>query len=1200
MPREPQVYCGRLFRIVKPKSLLYSPCPDIVRNPGLTMKRSNVVLHFSIALLYSALLPHSANAQTRANSMDALLLTAEGKVESLRLGGAAWKPAETNLVLHLRDQLRTLFKSRATVRLADQSVLRLNQLTTIEIEPPAGPAPRAVLDLKNGAAYFYNRERGGETQFRTPQASGAIRGTEFHLAVDETGKTVLTLLDGEVDLRNDLGEVQLTSGEQGIVEPGKRPRKTAVIDAINIIQWTLYYPGVLDLDELTFTDGESQALADSFSAYREGDLLRASEAYPTNRTPNSISERIYSAALALAVGQVEQATAALADLPNTPSDQKALRLANALRQLVAAVKFQTWPTNELPVLATEWLARSYYFQSRSELKPALEAARQSAAKSPTFGFGWERVAELEFSFGRVKEASIALDRSLKLSPRNAEGLALKGFLLAAQNRVSESQDYFRRATEIDGALGNAWLGRGLTDIRLGHPQEGRQELQTAAAMEPNRALLRSYLGKAYTHEGDFTRAEKELALAEKLDPNDPTAWLYSALLNQDRGRINEAIAELEKSKELNENRGVFRSKLLLDQDQAVRSANLAAIYRNAGMTDWSVREASHAVNSDYGNYSAHLFLAESYDSLRDPRQINLRYETPWLSELLVANLLAPVGAGSLSQNISQQEYSKLFARDGLGISSQTEYFSNGAWDERASQFGAIRNSAYSLDVNYRTDPGQRPNNDVDSLTWWTKFKQQITPQDSIFLQTVYYNFESGDGSQYYSQASADPDVRIKERQEPLLFAGYHHEWQPGVHTLFLAGRLNDTFTMKDPTAHLLFRHETDGTPTAIEEPFGFSLNYRSELEGFSSELQQIFQTERHTLSFGGRYQAAWIEAMSRLDRDVTGTITDQHIDAELDRASVYAYYQWQIFDPLRLTAGLSYDHVHFPRNIDTSPITNTQAERDQISPKVGLIYSPWKDAAFRAVYTRSLGGVFFDNSVRLEPTEVAGFNQSFRSLIPESVIGLVPGTRFETFGVGFEQRLPTRTYIDLEAELLRSDAQRTYGALVNSKGVPIPDSASSGRESLLFEEKSLALSVNQLLGKEWAFGARYRISEANLDRSQLDLPAGIPGAEGLTQDVTAALHQINLFALYNHRCGFFSQFQGDWYAQSNQDYAPDIPGDEFWQFHFFVGYRFPGRLAELRLGVLNLTDRDYKLNPLTLYQELPRERTFTARLNFYF
>ena len=82
--------------------------------------------------------------------------------------------------------------------------------------------------------------------------------------------------------------------------------------------------------------------------------------------------------------------------------------------------------------------------------------------------------------------------------------------------------------------------------------------------------------------------------------------------------------------------------------------------------------------------------------------------------------------------------------------------------------------------------------------------------------------------------------------------------------------------------------------------------------------------------------------------------------------------------------------------------------------------------------------------------------------------------------------------------------------------------------------------------------------------------------------------------------GGFAQLQALWNSQSNQGYAPDMPGDDFWQFNAFAGYRFPGRRAELTVGVLNLAGQDYHLNPLTLYNELPRERTFVARLRLSF
>ena len=61
--------------------------------------------------------------------------------------------------------------------------------------------------------------------------------------------------------------------------------------------------------------------------------------------------------------------------------------------------------DEAQHLSTEFLAASYYAQSRAgredSLKTALHLARQAATNSPRFGFAWARVAELEFSFGHT-------------------------------------------------------------------------------------------------------------------------------------------------------------------------------------------------------------------------------------------------------------------------------------------------------------------------------------------------------------------------------------------------------------------------------------------------------------------------------------------------------------------------------------------------------------------------------------------------------------------------------------------------------------------------------------------------------------------------------------------------------------------------------------------------------------------------------
>jgi len=38
------------------------------------------------------------------------------------------------------------------------------------------------------------------------------------------------------------------------------------------------------------------------------------------------------------------------------------------------------------------------------------------------------------------------------------------------------------------------------------------------------------------------------------------------------------------------------------------------------------------------------------------------------------------------------------------------------------------------------------------------------------------------------------------------------------------------------------------------------------------------------------------------------------------------------------------------------------------------------------------------------------------------------------------------------------------------------------------------------------------------------------------------------------------------------------------------------RKVEISVGLLNLTDQNYQLEPLNLYNEMARSRTFTARL----
>ena len=128
--------------------------------------------------LAAGLLAATLGAQTPPNSVpsqeSSQLVTAEGSVEISLAGAADWRTATTNQLLRIGDRLRTGKRSRATVRLSDLSIFRINELTTLQIQPPLQRDKKPLLDLKSGSVYFLSREKPEEIQFRTPVVVGAI------------------------------------------------------------------------------------------------------------------------------------------------------------------------------------------------------------------------------------------------------------------------------------------------------------------------------------------------------------------------------------------------------------------------------------------------------------------------------------------------------------------------------------------------------------------------------------------------------------------------------------------------------------------------------------------------------------------------------------------------------------------------------------------------------------------------------------------------------------------------------------------------------------------------------------------------------------------------------------------------------------------------------------------------------------------
>jgi tetratricopeptide (TPR) repeat protein len=1073
---------------------------------------------------------------------------------------------------------------------------------------------KSVLKLLGGLFGMHHKPIAGEVDIECLSCNAYFKGTEIVADIGTNGAARFWVLDGKLIISNHGGTDSITNG-QGVEVLGISNAPTRLpVEAKAPIQWMLYYPAVVVPEELGLSDDSAVVLRAVVDQYRRGDVLKALWSWPETHRATTPAEQIFRTALELSVGQTTNAMA-------LKPDPKGTTAAEALRVLAAVVAgecVEPIPDVGPETRASVALAVSYYRQSKGNLAGAREAAYLATRRSRS-GYALTRLAELEFSFGNYGLANRLVEEALTNAPNLAPAHAMRGFLQLAMRRPDDALTNFNQAVTLDPGLGNALLGRGLAKIQLGQRKPGLADIMSAVVAQPDTWLFRAYLAKGYSHLAEeecdpkrrcrlLTLARHELELAKLRDPNEPTAWFYSALEYDRLNRPAAAIEDLQDSIERNANRALYRSNYLLDQDAAVRSANLANLYARAGMTELSLREAAKAVAEDYSDASAHAHLAASFNELRDPTRFNLRHEEEWFNEHLLSTLLSPVGVGSLSQRISPNEYSRLFNRDGLRLESTTEYLNRGELRQGASQSGTFRDVSYAVDLDSQFRKGQYGARDLERIEVYTRVKGMLTPRDTLLVLGKYMDYDTGDFSAHYDPTARNASYRLTEQEKPLVLAGWHHEWSPEQHTLLLGGRLEDRQQVTAEDIPVLLTN-----PRNAAQPLVWAandLNYTNQFEAGTVEVQHLSRLDHHSDILGVRYQQGSFEAWDALTNHyfptAFGPVFASQADAEFSRLSAYAYHTLTPTDGLWLTGGFSFDDLTAPANYRRPPVTLGEQTREQWSPKASIVWTPAPWFTLRALWARALGGVSYDESIRLEPTQLAGFSQSFRSLVDESLVGSVELPTYETAGIGLDFRLGQRTFLGLAGERHATDIDRTTGYLDNDPTRPRGrrTQPAGTLEQLGYAEHRLTATLDQILAEGWFAQAQYRVTDSSLNTALPQLAAP-PGVVWQTRE-SALMHELHGALLFRHPCGFFSRIEAGWYHQQGMRAPDGILGpvvahqDELVQFNGFVGWEFPRRRAEVTVGVLNATGADYRFSPLTVLPELPREALFYTRLRLNF
>lgn len=1048
-----------------------------------------------IILLCLQVLISTAVAADNCKETAGKLVSMQGEAQVLRNGQTVWDSVRMDDTFCPGDMLRVGAGGRVAVVLANETVLRIDQKSTLNFaESPVKHL--SFLKLLNGVLHIFSH-RPRSLNIATPYVNGAVEGTEF-LVQTGPDNSIISVFEGLVRATNEKGQLAVSSGQTVIAGKGTAPEYMTVVRPRDATQWTLYYPAIIDL--------------------------------PAVEEKNSQTPHVRQAAENLAVGRVEEARGILAGVLEKDSANSEAFALQAIIEVVQnnkkiALHLASQAVAINPRSAAAGLALSYAQQACFDIPGALASLEKAEEFNPGNAEIKARLAEMQLSVGDLDKARVTAQEAVKLNPDVGRSQTVLGFAYLTRIETDKAQAAFKKAIALDPALPLARLGLGLARIRDGKLEEGRADIEIAAALDPDNALIRSYLGKAYSEEKRDSLSRRQYDIAKTLDPADPTPWFYDALRKQSLNRPVEALQDLQKSIALNDNRAVYRSRLLLDEDLAARSASLGRIYADLGFQQLALVEGWKSVNTDPANYSAHRFLADSYSALP-------RHEIARVSELLKSQLLQPLSVTPVQPQLAENnlfiqegagpadasfnEYTPLFLRNRMALQASGVTGGNDTLGDELVQSGVWNNFSYSLGQFHYQTKGIRENNDQLQNIYNAYFQGMLSPETSLISEFRFRKKTFGDLAFKFDQTDYSRTLQQVDELTSLRLGGRHdlHPDSTLIGTAIISSDDNNAAGIDGATA---------------------SMDITNQSENIMAEVQHLYKGPWFNLQSGAGFLSA--DETESIKMVFPEEVFSEKTDKTL-HTNIYSYGQIDMSHRILATIGLSGD-------IFDSPVE----EKNELNPKIGLTWQPLKNTMVRVAAFKTLQRRLI-YAQTIEPTQLAGFNQFFNDFEAASVWNC---------GIGLDQKFSDTWF---------GGIQYFYRNLEVPFTVIDPIGTSEVKEDE-WQEK---------IGSAFLYWAPYNWTALGVEyyyeadsHEQWEGPQGIQNLT--THRVTPQIH-------FFHPCGLGAKIQVS-YVEQEGDFGSTFFGfkhddDHFWIVDLSLSYRLPKRYGILKLEVKNLFDEQFQ------------------------
>jgi len=153
----------------------------------------------------------------------AVVLKSSGEIELHRQDDVT--KVSDGEILYNGDELISKEESLAAIRFVDDgAIIKLfsNSILSINTEKAENRLDKKLY-LEVGELWSKVTKEKGTYEIETPTAVAAVKGTDFLTEVKESGETWLFTFEGVVELKTDMGTVEVDEGKTGIATEGSPP-----------------------------------------------------------------------------------------------------------------------------------------------------------------------------------------------------------------------------------------------------------------------------------------------------------------------------------------------------------------------------------------------------------------------------------------------------------------------------------------------------------------------------------------------------------------------------------------------------------------------------------------------------------------------------------------------------------------------------------------------------------------------------------------------------------------------------------------------------------------------------------------------------------------------------------------------------------------------------------------------------------------